>query len=115
MAYQITMYPFLIFTGTILVLALVLRLFHRGATTSSRLFGGAIGSVIGFLLTPLLAAACHVIPTIMIDSLYFREPFVGCIAPAAFGKTILISALGVICGFALGCWLAPKRRGPRAA
>ena len=108
MAYQMTLFPFLTFVGAALALAFTLRRFSCSRTASSRVLRGVGGSGLGFLLAPLIATACDVIPSVVIQPRYFSEFFIGCIPPVAIASVYVSSALGVLLGFVAGCCLAPK-------
>ena len=108
MAYRMTLFPFLAFVTTALALAFILRRFNRGRTASYRAVNGVVGSGLGFLLAPLIATACALTPSVVIQPRYFTEFFIGCIPPVAIASVYVTSALGVLLGFVAGCCLPPK-------
>jgi hypothetical protein len=111
MIYRATYLRFLIFTGAFLALALVLRCFRR-RKASARIFSGLIGSTVGFIITPPLAVALGLMSFAWIDPGYFGGLFLYCPNPIECFKVHFLTAVGVLAGFAIGCWVFSRRAMP---
>lgn len=105
MIYRGTVFPFMSFAIGLLAIGVCLWLFDFRAA-SRRVFFGAAGSCVGYLVAPCVAVAVDVIPSVLIEPRYFREPFIGCISPVAGFMASLTSLLGTLLGCAIGCTFA---------
>jgi len=116
MIYRDTYLRFLIFTGAFLALALVFRYMNRRKATA-RILSGLIGSTLGFIITPPLAVALGLMSFAWIDPGYFRGLFLYSCSPIECFEVRFFTAVGVLAGFAIGCWVFSRRAmpGPKPA